>query len=276
MSVADVDGDKINEIVLLSEDEIKILTWDGFGFVERLTTKYVDTSQLQRNQRDIRTLFALDSDGDDCDEIFVSVPDKETTVWKLEKDSLVKIQSLQPTLLLNQKDIMIFGSLKQNKNYFSGQVTYKISKTDSSRTDQILPADYYSIGISDINSADGKEWITVDTENIMNVYTENMDPLWKSTMNFGSGIAIADLDKNNINEIIITSAIPQGKEDCLIILEWDGNTYAKKWESKAINGSITAICVGDPNNDGVDELITAIYNQGKSEILFYTANYIYR
>jgi len=274
ISVSDIDKDNINEIILATEGELKVLSWDGFSFRERVTAYYTDPSQLRRNQQDIRTLFGLDMDEDSGDEVCVSIPEKETSVWKWESDSLVKIRSLPFTLLAVQNTNLIFGSLKQNRNYFSGSATYQT--LNNSRTDRPLPVDYYSIAIGETNNTEGKEWLVVDAGNLMRVYSENMESLWQSTMNFGTGIAIADLDGNGKNEIIGTSAMPRGKWDSLIILEWDGSSYPKKWESQPIKGTASALCVGDPNNDGMDELVVAVYEQGRSEICLYTANYIHR
>jgi hypothetical protein len=158
------------------------------------------------------------------------------------------------------------------RNYFAGQKTYQVSKTDNSKIEKQLSKDFYSIAIGDVNGIEGREWLIVDVDNIMRIYSEDMSSIWQSTMTFGSGLAIADLDNNGRNEIIGTSAMPQNKKDSLIILEWDGNTFVKKWESPSIDGSITAICVGDPNNDGVEELITVVYGQNGSEIYLYSAN----
>jgi len=136
-----------------------------------------------------------------------------------------------------------------------------------------MPYDFYSIAVAQTNDLDNKEWILVDVENVMRIFSDDMTQIWQGTMAFGSGIAVADLDNDKRNEIVATSALPVGDKDILIILEWDGNTYAKKWESSIINGSISALNIGDPNNDGVDELISIIHTQDGSEIYLYTANY---
>jgi hypothetical protein len=116
--------------------------------------------------------------------------------------------------------------------------------------------------------------LIVDAENIMRIFTEDMVQIWQSTNAFGNVSIIADIDNNKRDEIFVASALPIGDEDFLSIFEWDGNTYAKKWESPAINGSISALYVGDPNNDGVKELIMIINRQDQSEIYLYTANYL--
>jgi len=269
MSVNDIDGDNTSEIVLATESDLKVLSWDGFSFIERSSIKYVDDAQLRRNQRNIRTLVGSDLDGDGCDEIYVSVPDKETLIWKWKENNLVRTDTMPSTLLAENDAHFVFSSLQPDRNHFSGQATYLISKADKSRTDRPFPVDYYAVGI-----ADGKKWLIVDVENRIRVFSDNMEPVWQSAAAFGTGVAIADLDKNGKSEIICTSAVPQGKQDSLIILEWDNGTYSKKWESQPLKGSISALCAGDPNNDGVDELIVAVLEQGRCGIYLYTANYV--
>ena len=268
LSVSDFNHDGIKDLLLLTESEFKVMSWDGFCFLDRASAQYVNVTQLKRNQWDIRMIFGLDTEGQN--DVYISVPDLETIIWKWENNAPIKVGSLEPTLLSIQKDSMIFGSLK--RNYFAGQKTYQVSKTDNSKIEKQLSKDFYSIAIGDVNGIEGREWLIVDVDNIMRIYSEDMSSIWQSTMTFGSGLAIADLDNNGRNEIIGTSAMPQNKKDSLIILEWDGNTFVKKWESPSIDGSITAICVGDPNNDGVEELITVVYGQNGSEIYLYSAN----
>jgi TolB-like protein len=271
LSVSDFNHDGIKDLLLVTESEFKVMSWDGFCFVDRASAQYVNVTQLKRNQWDIRMIFGLDIEGQN--EVYltiISVPDLETSIWKWDKDAPIKVGSIDSTLLSVQKDSMIFGSLK--RNYFLGQKTYQVSKTDNSRIEKQLPKDFYSIAIGDVNGIAGREWLIVGVDNIMRIYSEDMSPIWQSTMTFGSGLVIADLDNNGKNEIIGTSAMPQNKKDSLIILEWDGNTYTKKWESQPIDGNITAICIGDPNNDGVDELVIVVYGQNGSEIYLYSAN----
>ncbi|MDQ1328945.1 MAG: repeat-containing protein [Candidatus Poribacteria bacterium] len=270
IAVCDFDRDGINDLIIVTESEFKVMSWDGFCFVDRASVQYVNVTQLKRNQWDIRTIFGFSEDGKN--EVYISVPDVETSIWKWDKDAPIKVDSIDPTLLSIQKDSMIFGALKVGRNYFVGQKTYRISRTDNKKSEKLIPKDFYSIVLGDVNGVEGKEWLIVDVDNTMDIYSDDMSLIWQSVMKFGSGITIADLDNNGKNEIIGTSAMPQNRKDSLIILEWDGNTYTKKWESQPINGYITAICIGDPNNDGVDELVTVVYGHNGSEISLYSAN----
>jgi TolB-like protein len=274
ISVNDIDGNGINELILITEEELKILSWDGFGFVEKSSARYIDSAGLKRNQKDIRFVYGWDSDGNGSDEIYLSVPDMETSIWKWEKDDIMKFGSLPFTIVAEQKDKILSSFLKSNRNYYSGQKTYEISKTNNIRTEKFLPYDFYTITIGETNDNEGNEILIVDAENIMRIFTEDMVQIWQSTNAFGNVSIIADIDNNKRDEIFVASALPIGDEDFLSIFEWDGNTYAKKWESPAINGSISALYVGDPNNDGVKELIMIINRQDQSEIYLYTANYL--
>jgi hypothetical protein len=271
--VNDIDGDNTNELILATEDELKVLSWDGFCFVDKSSAKHVNAMELKRNQRNIRIIYGWDADKDEKDEIYLSVPDVETSIWKWEKDALMKTGTFPFTLLSEQDDKMVSSILKTNRNYFSGQKTCEISKVDSISIEKPFPYDFYSIAIGQTNDLEDREWVIVDTENVMRIYSDDMKPSWASTMAFGSVIITADLDNNKRDEIIGTSALPIGDKDFLIILEWDGGAYVKKWESQPINGSISALYVGDPNNDGVNELIAVVCTQNGSEIYLYTANY---
>ncbi|MEM2990525.1 MAG: hypothetical protein QXQ02_05005 [Halobacteria archaeon] len=276
MSVNDVDEDRINVLIIVTESELKVLSWDGFSFQEKASARYIDDAQLRREQRDIRTMFVSDVDGDGYNEICVSIPDKETTLWRWKEGNLVKISTLPPTLLALQEGEPVFGLLKQSRNYFSGQTIYQISKEDKSRSDRPIPVDLYSVAIGEVNNKEGEEWIVVDNSNCMRIYSKDIEPIWQGEMTFGSGITTADLDRNGKNEIIGTSSAPWGRQDSLIILEWNGETYSKKWGSQPIEGSISALCVGDPNNDGADELVVAVFRHGGCVLYLYTANYIYQ
>ena len=270
IAVCDFDRDGINDIIMVTESEFKVMSWDGFCFVDRASVQYVNVTQLKRNQWSIRAIFGFNEDGKN--EVYISVPDVETSIWKWDKDAPIKVGSIDSTLLSVQKDSMIFGALKGGRNYFVGQKIYQVSKIDNSKSEKLIPKDFYSIVLGDVNGVEGKEWLIVDVDNTMDIYSDDMSLIWQSVMKFGSGITIADLDNNGKNEIIGTSAMPQNKKDSLIILEWDGNTYTKNWESQPIDGNITAMCIGDPNNDGVDELVTVVYKHNGSEISLYSAN----
>jgi len=273
VSVNDIDGNGINELILITDEELKILSWDGFGFIERSSAKYIDSAELKRNQKNIRFVHGWDSDGDGIDEIYLSVPDMETSIWKWEKDTIIRFGSLPFTIVAEKEDKILSSFLKSNRNYYSGQKTYEISKLNNIRTEKLLPYDFYTVAIGQTNDNEDNEILIVDIENTMRVFTEGMEQIWQSTNAFGNVLIIADIDNNKRDEIIVTSALPIGDEDFLSIFEWDGDTYAKKWESLAINGSISALYVGDPNNDGVKELIMIINKQDHSEIYLYTANY---
>lgn len=268
--IDDINKDGINETLVVTDNDIKVLYWDGFSFWEKLSVQYVDSTLLRRNQSNIRAICNIDSN-----KLCVSVPDFDASVWSLDTDNLVKVDSLNPTLLYCDDEKYIFSALKQDRNFFSGQSTYKVLKADNSRIDAKLPVDYYSIAIGNVSTVEGEEYVIIDIENRLRVYSKDLEPIWQSEkMSFGIGIAIADIDENGINEIILTSALPMGDKDYLIVMEQSGDTYAKKWESPMINGEITAVCVGDPNNDGTKDILSAIFTDIGSELRIYSGNYI--
>lgn len=268
LMVNDFNNDKINELAFVVEGELKLAIWDGFCFVEKSSVPYVDTAKIKRNQSDLRIINKDYEQGS----IYISTPNIEASIWKWEKEDPIRSGELPFLLLSAQKGFMLIGTLKDNRNYFYGQKTYLMQTADRVRIEKPIPKDFYSIAVGDVNS-DGKiEWVIVDKDNIMRIYSDDMNLVWQSQTLFGMGLAIADLDNNGKSEIIGTSASPQGKKDSLIIIEWDGASFVKKWESQPINGSISAICVGDPNMDGIDELVIAVWTQEGTEIDFYTAN----
>lgn len=268
LSVNDIDSDGIYELTLLTDNEIKTSVWDGFCFVEKSSVPYVDLVRIKRNQSEIRLINKDQSQNN----IYISIPDIETSIWKCDKNALVRSGELPFNLISIFDDSMIVGTLKDNRNYFAGQKTYLVKVSDRTRTEKPLPKDFYSIAVGDVNNDGNLEWAIVDNDNVLRIYSEDMNLIWKSPILFGTGLIIADLDNNGKQEIIGTSAVPQGKNDSLIIFEWDGVDYIKKWESQPIIGSIFAMCVGDPNLDGINELVIAVYTQRGTKIEFYTAN----
>jgi TolB-like protein len=267
LMVNDFNNDRINELTLIADGELKLSIWDGFCFVEKSSMTYFDTAKIRRNQSDLRII-----NKDDTQKIYISTPNIESSIWKWDKESPIRCGELPFLLLSAQKDFMLIGTLKDNRNYFYGEKTYLMQTADRVRIEKPIPKDFYSIAIGDVNSDGKMEWVIVDDDNILRIYSDDMNLVWQSPMLFGMGLVIADLDNNGKSEIIGTSASPQGKKDSLIILEWDGASFVKKWESQPINGSISAMCVGDPNMDGIDELVIAVWIQEGTEIGFYTAN----
>ncbi|MGB9594737.1 MAG: FG-GAP repeat domain-containing protein, partial [Candidatus Poribacteria bacterium] len=268
LSINDIDNDGIDELTLLTDNEVKVLVWDGFCFVERLSAHYVDTARIKRNQSEIRLINKDQSQNN----IHISIPDVETSIWKYDKNTLLRCGELPFNLISIFDDSMIVGTLKDNRNYFAGQKIYLVKVSDRTRAEKPIPKDFYSIAVGDVNNDGNPEWIIVDNDNVLRIYSEDMNLIWKSPILLGMGLIISDLDNNGKQEIIATSANPQGKSDALMIFEWDGIDYTKKWESQPINGSIFAMCLGDPNLDGINELVIAIYTQDGTRIEFYTAN----
>ena len=266
MTVADIDGDKISDLLVLTESDIKVLSWDGFSFFEKINTQYIDAVQLRRNQRDMRimTIEGLD--------LYVSVPGQDTTIWRWQDDSIIKTGSLPSSILVNREGRQIRSSLT-TRNYFSGQATYQTLNNDTPVTELRIPVDYYSIALGDVNSSEGDEYLLIDIDNRMRIYSKDMELLWQSDKrSFGNGLAISDLDRNGRAEIIGTSPAHRGTQDSVIIWEFDGNKYSKKWESQTIKGEVSAISIGDYNDDGVEELIAAIWDGDISEIHIYTSD----
>lgn len=268
LSIDDINGDGIDELILVTEDELKTLVWDGFCFVERSSVSYVDIAKVRRNQSELRIINKDQAQNN----IYISIPEIETSIWRYDKDNLVRSGELPFNLIYAYGDYMIVGALKDDRNYFSGQKTYLVKTSDRTRVEKPIPKDFYSIAVADVNSDGNTEWIIVDNDNVLRIYSEDMSLIWKSPVLFGAGLIIYDLDNNGKQEIILTSAVPQGKNDSLIIFEWNGVDYVKKWESQPISGSISAMCIGDPNLDGINELVIAVYTQEGTKIEFYTPN----
>lgn len=266
LSVVDKGG--LNELILLTDDELKTMVWDGFCFVEKSSVPYVDVAKIKRNQSEIR-LINIDQSQNN---IYVSIPDVETTIWKYDKDIPIRSGELPFNLISMFDESMIVGTLRDNRNYFFGQKISQVRVSDRTRTEKPVPKDFYSIAVADVNNDRNREWIIVDNDNVLRIYSEEMSLIWRSQILFGMGLIVADLDNNGKQDIIGTSAVPQGKNDALILFEWDGIDYVKKWESQPINGSIIAMCVGDPNLDSINELVIAVYTQEGTRIEFYTAN----
>lgn len=89
------------------------------------------------------------------------------------------------------------------------------------------------------------------------------------------GIAIEDMDKDGINEIIFGGGVSLGEtagEGYIYIYGYKNGNYAREWKSEDLDGDVVALLTYDIEGDGTREIIAGNgyrYNQGYCFIFRY-------
>ncbi len=171
----------------------------------------------------------------------------------------------------------------------------------------------FNFARADLKKDGSEETVFIDTFNHLLILNAAGDQIWKSDRKFGcttnafeakvedlrfndidyyaipSPILVTDLNHDGIPEIvanrtldIVSSFLPQGLKfydrSEIVSLSWDQLGLVENWKTREVNGMVTAIRVGDLNNDGSEQLVISLVLakdymkiwQSKSTIFSYT------
>ena len=171
----------------------------------------------------------------------------------------------------------------------------------------------FNFARADLKKDGSEETVFIDTFNHLLILNSAGDQIWKSDRKFGcttnafeakvedlrfndidyypipSPILVTDLNHDGIPEIvanrtldIVSSFLPQGLKfydrSEIVSLSWDQLGLVENWKTREVNGMVTAIRVGDLNNDGSEQLVISLVLakdymkiwQSKSTIFSYT------
>ena len=281
IEVSDPDGDGFNEVLIADEKHVKVLQWSRVDLWEHpdLSHAQYGTDETPVLARSRRIMLAGDRDGNDRDEIYIGIPPNLTQRIEWGEDKELTTFAEDSVLLAQGGERLIFGETDANQLTYRGQSTrcwmWRMGKIHLKHPCP-LPVDYHSIAthVVAINRSTS-EVAVVDLEGHLQIYhiDNNTTQLsWQTPPIFGEGVAIGDLDGDNIPEIVGTvKDLPTTLEfsDQFIILEQKGDLYVEAWRSPLLSGQIVDMKIADADNDDLPELIVCLRSQEGSQIQFY-------
>ncbi len=287
--VADVDGDGFNELIIADEQWLRALAWKGSGFRKHPTLPKLryDAEQTPILAHAHRTMFAVHRDGNRRDVIYISRPPNLT--WKVEWNNTEERPAVvpqRPMFLAHGEDFFIAAETAVHQRDYTGKSTVCFEwRADGTLLSQPcpLPVDYHSVA-TDVMGGDsdarGSEIFVVDLEGHLQAYQVDMNTTilsWQTPPLFGEGVAVGDLNGDDIPEIVVTTGNTQNQPDGelydqFVILEKKSDLYTVGWTSNFLNGKIVDLKIGDADNDDQNELILALRNRQGSQILLYVAS----
>jgi hypothetical protein len=127
-----------------------------------------------------------------------------------------------------------------------------------------------SYGLMETGDVDGDQLLEIVTLGtyggvyVMDVVGTNLPVLWqRSDVGAINAISVADLDGNGIGEVII------GNDRVGSVSGYQGSTGEKLWSIPNPDDTVSGIGVGDPDDDGVREVLwsTGLYIGGKDSLI---------
>jgi len=129
------------------------------------------------------------------------------------------------------------------------------------------------MGVGDVDNDTAAEVVRFDYWRNIVVYSWDgvgPDVEWNGTSTddgsdcVGCGI-VADADNDGIPEIVVGHDNLVGGKS-LLVFELNGTGYSRAWDSGWVPGYVYSICLGDPDYDGIDELVTGSGSQSKVNV----------
>lgn len=287
LDVADFNGDGYNELVLTEAKQIKVLQWNSIGFDRHTSLADVQYQEGESpvTDRERRTILSADQDENDRDELYIGSPPNVT--WRVEwiEDSQASVSKHSPMLIAHGTDFFLAAKTMTNpSNYAAGSTVFVIQDSRGNQGTQpsALLVDFHSVAprILNANSANRSgEIVMIDVYGHLRMYHINPQTarlLWQTPPLFGEGIAVGDLNGDDIPEIAATLNVPaelQNGEphDQFVILGKRHGLYTIAWRSPLFDGKIVDLKIDDADNDDKNELILCLRSRSGSQIRLYAA-----
>ena len=281
IEISDPDGDGFNEVLVADEKHVKVLKWSRIDLWEHpdLSDAQYGVAETPVLARSRRVMLAADRDGNDRDEIYISIPPNLTQRIEWGEANEVTTFAEDSVCLAQGGERLIFGETDPDQLTYRGQLTscwvWRMGKIHLKHPCP-LPVDYHSIATHVVAiDRSTSEVAVVDLEGHLQIYRidNNTTQLsWQTPPIFGEGIAIGDMNGDGTPEIVGTvKNLPSTLEfsDQFIILEQKGDLYVEAWRSPLLEGQITDMKIADADNDDLPELVVCLRNQKGSQIQFY-------
>jgi len=299
LAIADLDGDKKNEAVIISSDALDVRRMESGRFYK--VAEYRATPGAQ-----FLTVDAVDTDGDGRAEIFVtclkttserlgsfvlSLSDNKLNI--ISKDQNWYFRSLGNDQIIGQKrglsDIFMPGIWRLEKNGPDYVEQEKINIPE--------PFSVFSFCFGDADNDGSPDLLLTDDNDKLRLYDNNRELLWKGEENVGGSetiltgsketkddvignqvylpqrLIVTDMNADGQNEVLTINNKALGgrmfqrfrkyRQASFVCLAWDGLGLSELWHTNPVSGYASDFALADIDNDGKDELVALIVSSRK-------------
>ncbi len=301
IAVADLDGDRKNETVLISDSYLCVRRFEKNRF-------YKVAERDAESYEKFISVDAADTDRDGRAEIFVTCINNNTHklrsfVLGLSGRKLVTIAEKQPWYFRAVGTDAVYGQKRGLSDiFFPGIWRLEKKGTDYVGKEMLdLPAGVTVFGFTRAKSIGGVEnlFVVSDSNDRIRLYTESGRLVWKSDHSFGGSQTFLEKKVENREQsadriylsqrIFATDINGDGKTELVTVknediagrvfgryrkygngefvcLGWDGLGMSELWHTRKISGYISDFTLSDFDNDGKPELAGAVVRKGGSVI----------
>ncbi len=307
MNSVDIDGDGIEEILILTNTQLITYQFIQDGF-QKLSTIDLD-SHLR-----MHSVTYGDFDKDGIQELFISgnngnQPSSAIIKWTGQKGHIVKqgIDYYLQAVSLPGEEPILYGQVG-NINIPQGGSIFelKLSKSnDLTRIKKIvLPSgiEIYDFVIADISGDGNKETIAITNNNRLQVLNQEGSVLWNSSSQFGAGrnffgtlssneerairvpayiksrLVVKDMDMDGIKDILIgrnkadhVRFMPRLRYfdgSSIMALKWENTELVPLWETGRLPGYVVNYQIVQNNTENKDNQFTLLFTEAESSYSF--------
>jgi hypothetical protein len=311
MAVGDVDGDKENEVVLITEDTVFIYRKGKKNLIK--VAEYEEKNSARLLKVDV-----ADINGNGRGEIFVTAMRENALssfVVELSADALTKTAK-DLNLFLGVADIPGEGTVLLGQRYgtehpLKGEVLRMKWEWGAYVTlpSESLPkgVNVFGLGVLGNGGAGGREYVALHGDGHLEVYSQDGTVKWQSRGVFGGSdnsfvvpadrsekgeektvslplrLVVNRLNSGTTTDIIVGNNFTEkeGMENPTVVsdngfladLQWDGNETTTLWRTGKLDEYVADYAVADADNDGRQELVVAV-RSGRSYLTFRPKAYI--
>lgn len=303
MAVGDVDGDGMNETILITNDYLCVRRMESGRF-------YMLAEREGPGYERQLAVDVADTDGNGRAEIFVTTINENNRrlcsfVCELSGRSIAMIAENQPWYFRTKGNGVIAGQKKGMSEdvFLPGIYRLERSGADYVQTEQIsIPID----GVSVYDYATGRlldngeeQFVVMDENDRLKVYSKTGDIRWKSQDRFGGSETFVTVKEDSDNEIgerrylpprvFVTDLENDGQNEVLTVandavsgrlfnrfrqysgvkvvcLGWNGLGLSEMWHTRQISGYASDFSLADIDNDGKNEVALVVVSARKAAL----------